>query len=176
MTKKKKTYIIFGIIFSIFIIIDLILCYFVFFKEDKAEIKSYENKYIKFEYTSDYALKEISKNEINLGKDKKSGEINIIITELNEEVLKRDQGFIINSALKEFESKNEDYFSNYYGNYEIGEYKVNDFLFDNGKNQIDLNYIISGDKLVLISYVNKNNYFDLYEENVLKIIESIEIL
>ena len=172
----KKKYLTAKIIFLVFIIIDLILCYFVFFKKEKIENKTYENSYIKFEYTSDYSLKEVSENEITLGKNKESGEISIIISELDDEVLKRDPGFIINSALEEFEDKNENYFSNYYGTYELDKYVVNDFLYDDGKNQIDLNYILSENKLVLISYVNQNNYFDLYEENVLEIIKSIEIL
>ena len=176
MTKKKKAYIIVGSIFLLFIILDLILCYFIFFKKDQVETKIYQNQYIKFEYTDDYVIEEKNDNKILIGRDKKSGEINIVITELDNEVLKRDNGFIISTALKEFEDENEDYFSNYYGKYVVGKYEVNDFLYDDGKNQIDLNYIISNNKLILISYVNENKYFDLYEENVLDIINSIEVL
>lgn len=175
MENKKSKYIFIGIL-VLLLIVDIILFYFAFLKKDTIEEKTYENEYISFNYTSDYTIKEIDSKNISLGKDEKSGQISITITELSDDVIKRDEGFIINEAVKEFEANNKDYFSNYYGTYKTEKYIVNDFLYDTDDgNQVDLNYILDGNKLVLISYINSNQYFDLYEPNVLAIISSIKL-
>lgn len=175
MDKNKKKNLFIGILI-IFVIIDTVLFYFAFLKKDKIETKVYENEYLTFEYISDYIIKEIDSKNISLGKDEKSGQIDIVITELSDEILKRDTGFIIYEATEKFITENADYYQNYYGTYETTNYVVNDFLYDadNG-NQVDMNYIISGNKLVLISYANTNQYFDLYEPIVLEIINSLKI-
>lgn len=173
--KKNKKYIFIGILI-LFVIIDLVLVYFNFFNKTEIKKETYSNKYISFEYTTDYAIKEDGANKISLGKDEKSGQIDIIITELSPEVMLKDPGFIIYEATQKFIKENEDYYQNYYGTFKTSKYEVNDFLYDadEGK-QVDMNYIIANDKLVLISYVNTNEYFDIYEPYVLELIESIKI-
>lgn len=78
---------------------------------------------------------------------------------------------------EEFENNNPDYFMDYYGEYKVNDYVVKDFLYKNPKDgkQIDFNYIIRNEKLILISYVNKNEFFDLYEYKVIDIIKSLKI-
>lgn len=170
---KKKIYI--GIIIA-FVVVDLVLCYFAFIKKDTIENKTFKNSYIEFVYTDDYAIKE-RENKISIGKDENKGQIDIIITELEEDVVKRDNDFIILEANEEFEKNNSDYFMDYYGEYKVNDYVVKDFLYKNPKDgkQIDFNYIIHDGKLILISYVNKNEYFDLYEYKVIDIIKSLKI-
>lgn len=170
---KKKIYI--GIIIA-FVVVDLILCYFAFIKKDKLENKTFKNNYIEFVYTDDYSIKE-RENKISIGKNGNSGQIDIIITELETDVLKRDNDFIILEANEEFENNNKDYFMDYYGEYKVNDYVVKDFLYKNTKEgkQIDFNYIIHNEKLILVSYINENEYFDLYEYKVLDIIKSLKI-
>lgn len=174
MENKKRKYVIIGILVVI-VIIDIILFYFAFLRKDTVKVLEYKNEYISFEYKSDYSLKEKDSKNISLGKNDKSGQINITITELTDEVAKRDPGFIINGSISDFESANEDYYASYYGEYKTKKYVVKDFLYDDNERQVDMNYIVEGNKLILISYVNSNQYFDLYEPNVLEIINSIEI-
>lgn len=174
MSKKKKT--IFIAIIALFVVVDLVLVYFNFFKEDKITKETFTNKFVSFEYTSDYVVKEYSDNKISLGKDEKSGQIDIVITELTPEMLLKDHGFIVYEATQKFIKENEDYYQNYYGSFKTPNYEVKDFLYDadNG-NQVDMNYIIANKKLVLISYANTNEYFDVYEPYVLDLIQSIKI-
>lgn len=173
--KKNKKNIFIGILL-LFVVIDLVLVYFNFFRDNEVKIETYSNKHLSFEYTSDYAIKEHSENKISLGKDEKSGQIDIVITELTPEMLLKDHGFIIYEATQKFIKENEDYYQNYYGKYKTTNYEVNDFLYDTDEGkQVDMNYIIANKKLVLISYVNTNEYFDVYEPYVLDLIKSIKI-
>lgn len=176
MDKKKKKNLFIAFII-LFVLIDLVLVYFAFFKKKIATEKEYKNEHISFTYTSDYTIKEVNSNKISIGKDKKSGQIDIIITELSDEVLKRDYGFIIDEAKNDFENNNDNYFMDYYGEYETENYIFKDFLYSNETNnkQIDLNYLVYENKLILITYVNEDKYFDLYESNVLDIIDSIKV-
>ena len=127
-------------------------------------------------YIDDYSIKE-RETKISIGKDDKSGQIDIVITELSDDVLKRDNDFIIQEANEEFENNNKNYFVNYYGSYKVKDYVVKDFLYtnENAGKQIDFNYIIHNKKLILISYINEDEYFDLYEYKVLDIINSLKI-
>jgi len=81
-------------------------------------------------------------------------------------------------VVNDFENKNQNYYVTYYGEYKTDNYIVKDFLYDEETNtrQIDMNYIIENNKLILITYINNNEYFDLYEQNVLNIINSIKVL
>lgn len=173
MKTKHKVYIA---ILAAFVVFDLVLCYFAFIKPDKLETKIFKNDYLEFKYTEDYGLKE-RESKLSLGKDKKSGQIDIVITELTDEMLKRDNNFIILEANEEFEDNNDEYFLTYYGEYKVNDYIVKDFLYTNDQEgkQVDFNYIIHNKKLILISYVNENEYFDLYEYKVLDIINSLKI-
>lgn len=173
MDKKKK---IFIAIIVAFVVVDLVLCYFAFFRKDKIETKTFKNNYLEFTYTDDYSIKE-RETKISIGKDDKSGQIDIVITELSDDVLKRDNDFIIQEANEEFENNNKNYFVNYYGSYKVKDYVVKDFLYtnENAGKQIDFNYIIHNKKLILISYINEDEYFDLYEYKVLDIINSLKI-
>jgi len=173
MSKKKKIYI--AIIIA-FVVVDLVLCYFAFFRKDKIETKTFKNDYLEFVYTDEYIVKE-RETKISIGKDEKSGQIDIVITELSDDVLKRDNNFIIQEANEEFEENNKNYFISYYGEYKVNDYVVKDFLYTNDKEnkQIDFNYIIHDKKLILISYVNEDKYFDLYEYKVLDIIKSLKL-
>ena len=174
MKKNKKS--IFIAIIVLFVVVDLVLVYFNFFKDNEIKKVTYSNKYLSFEYTSDYAIKVHDDNKISIGKDEKSGQIDIVITELTSEMLLKDHGFIIYEATQKFVKENEEYYQNYYGSYKTSNYEVNDFLYDtdDGK-QVDMNYIIANKKLVLISYANTNEYFDVYEPYVLELIKSIKI-
>jgi len=174
MNKKKN---IFIIVIALFIIIDLVLCYFVFFKKDKVSNKEYKNSDIIFTYTSDYEIN-VDDKKISLGKDEKSGQIDIVVTELSKDVLKRDKDIIIKEAIKEFEEENDTYYGSYYGEYKTDKYLVKDFLYsdEENKKQIDLNYIIHDDKLILIAYTNNDKYFDLYSSSVVDLVKSIKVL
>ena len=174
MDKKKYKYLIIALIVLV-IIIDIVLFYFAFLKKDTLKMKEYKNTDYSFQYRSDYEVKEISKEKISLGSNNKTGEINIVVTKIDDEALKRDKMFIIDEAQKEFSNNNENYLMNYSGSYNVNDYTVYDYLFDDEERQIDLNYILKDDKLILISYVNDNEYFDLYEERVLDIINSLKI-
>ena len=48
----------------------------------------------------------------------------------------------------------------YYGEYKVNDYVVKDSLYKNPKDgkQINFNHIIHNEKLILISYVNKNEF------------------
>ncbi len=173
--KKKYKYIVIAILSAV-VIFDLVLFYFAFLKDDSPKKKEYSNDDISFTYTSDYTLKEKG-NKISLGRDDESGQIDIVINELSDDTIKRDVNIIINEANQEFEKNNKDYFMSYYGDYKTNNYTVHDFLYadeENGK-QIDINYIIKDNKLILITYINKDQYFDLYEQNTLDLINSIKI-
>ena len=82
MKTKHKVYIA---ILAAFVVFDLVLCYFAFIKPDKLETKIFKNDYLEFKYTEDYGLKE-RESKLSLGKDKKSGQIDIVITELTDEM------------------------------------------------------------------------------------------
>ena len=142
-TQKDLKIQIFIAIIVAFVVVDLVLCYFAFFRKDKIETKTFKNNYLEFTYTDDYSIKE-RETKISIGKDDKSGQIDIVITELSDDVLKRDNDFIIQEANEEFENNNKNYFVNYYGSYKVKDYVVKDFLYtnENAGKQIDFNYKI----------------------------------
>jgi len=179
MTNKKKKKICITLsFFAVILIIDIILFYFAFFKDNRIKNKQYKNEYISFIYTSDYFIEEKNSKHISLIKEDESGEIIISINRLSDDVALRDKDIIINEVVNDFENKNQNYYVTYYGEYKTDNYIVKDFLYDEETNtrQIDMNYIIENNKLILITYINNNEYFDLYEQNVLNIINSIKVL
>ena len=176
MDKSKYLYIVIAII-SLVVVLDIGLFYFAFIHKDTVVEKKYENDNISFTYTTDYVLK-VENNKISLGRDDKSGQIDIVVNELSNEANNRDESIIIEEAKKDFEKKNNNYFVGYFGDYKVGKYTVHDYLYsdESSGKQIDLNYIYKDNKVIVISYTNDDKYFDLYEGSVLDIINSLEIL
>lgn len=171
--KKKKT--LFTISIILLVILDVILFCFIYLKDTK-RINKYENEYLEFEYTGDYILKD-DKHKITISKQDKSGQIDIVISELSKEVIERDKNIIISEVNNDFENNNSTFTLSYSNEVKINNYVVKNFIYidENNNKQIDLNYIIDNDKLVLISYTNVDKYFDLYISNVINILESIKI-
>lgn len=174
MSKKKKK-LLFTIFIISLVILDIILFCFIYVKDTK-KVKKYENEYLEFEYTGDYTLKEDS-HKISISKQNKSGQIDIVISELSQDIIERDEDIIINEVNNDFENNNSSFTLSYNNEFKVNNYIVKNFLYidENNNKQIDLNYIIDNDKLILISYTNVDKYFDLYISNVIDILESINI-
>lgn len=174
MSKKKKK-LLFTIFITILVILDVMLFCFIYVKDTK-NIKKYENDYLTFKYTGDYILKE-EDHKISISKQDKSGQIDIIISELSKDVVEINEDIIISEVNNDFENNNSTFTLSYNNEFKVNNYKVKNFLYidENQNKQIDLNYIIDNDKLILVTYTNIDKYFDLYISNVMDILESIKI-
>jgi len=141
------------------------------------KIKEYSNDIYSINYDTSWKIKEKNDESIKLVHNK-NGEINIQIVSLEEEYKYSSSDDILEELLFNIEKQNESYKLLIKEKTSVTKYKYDGYkiLYENNENQVLVVMGKKTDKLLLITYEAKNEYFDILLDSVQNIIYDFQIL
>ncbi len=140
----------------------------------KNKINSYDNDNINFSYDSTWQLKKAT-NEVKLIHQKSQSTINIQEKNLEKNYMDTKLSEIVEDLINSIENQNPEY---KLINKEILNnlpFEAYSYLYENDKEQVLVYIFKKNEKLVFISYIAENKYFDIILDSVDNIIASFKI-
>ena len=159
----------------VFVLVLLVLSLVIYFVARRVSFskKEYKGTYYKVVYDDSWKSK-VSDGNLTLTHKKSKGTIEFHYKLLDNNLIDTNLEDIISDILTSLNEQNKDFkmISKVYNNEKYDSFQV---LYEDDKDQCMINIYKQDNVLIIISYNNSNDYFDIVLDSVDSILDSIEI-
>lgn len=156
------------------VIVGIIILSIINFNSKNTKLNKFENDSYVIQYDKAWHLKQTENNTIELKNKNANVEINIV--ELKDESRYSSVDDLIDELIYNIEKQNPDYkfLSKKEATISKSNFKGYKLLYETDTNQVMVTLYKKGDKLIIINYESKNEYFDIFLDSVQNIIYNFD--